>query len=909
MAAPPNRAGEAFSNCKPLLDALAQSEAKYRTLVDKLPDAIIVHVNGRIVFANDFCARLLGAATPDHLIGRDIVETIHPDSLPIIRERIAEHYRSGASLPPMEHLMVTLDGSLVDVEAVAVPIKWNGDPAIEVVLRDISQRKQAEVAATESQKRLELAQRAGLRIGLWDWEIESNSVSWSDETYRQFGFTRDTFSGNVQDAVDRVHPEDVHRLQTAIDAVMSGGVREYSCQYRVLRPDATVCWIDAHGVLVQNGSRHMIGIGVDITDLKQSEEYLQESQDKYRLLLNSTAEAIYGIDLNGDCTFCNPACARLLGYDFPEDLLGKNMHQLMHHTRADGSLHPDDQCAIYLAVREGKSSHVTDEVLWRSDGTSFAAEYWSYPMRKSGKTVGAVVTFLDISARKHAEQALRQSEARYRQLFENATYGIYLSKPDGSLIDANPALVKMLGYDSREELLRLNLERDIYDSPVDRREIIRVCQQTGRVDGIETRWRRKDGKTIEVRISGGLETHDNHFEVIVDDITEQKNTEAQLRQSQKMEAIGLLAGGIAHDFNNLLSVIIGSVELFTIKSKPGYETRHLEEIRKASERAAQLTGQLLAFSRKSVVHPIVLDLNTVILDLAKILQRLIGEDIRIHTDLDSSLGSVRADRGQMEQILLNLATNARDAMPDGGTLTIRTKNCDLAEADAGRQPLVPAGSYVRISVSDTGMGMTEEVRARIFEPFFTTKPQGRGTGLGLATVYGVVKQSNGHIGVDSTPGVGTSFEIYLPRTQEHAVTISHNFGKATSRGNATILLLEDEEPLRKLVAEILTMSGYKILAAQDGNHAFDLAQQFTGAIPLIISDVVLTDVNGPTAVQKIRSLHPESQVLYMSGYADAPVAQQLVEKGAVLLQKPVTRKELLLQIDELLQRKTSRRET
>ncbi|MGZ7071000.1 MAG: PAS domain S-box protein, partial [Candidatus Angelobacter sp.] len=409
------------------LEALAESEQRSRTLVEALPDAILVHSEDKILFVNPFCVRLLGAAGPEQLLGKDIKEIVNPDDLPAIRKRIQDCYASGTASPPMESILIACDGSSVEIEAVAIPICWNGAPAIEVVARDIRDRKRAERAVQEWQERLELAQKAGLRIGLWDWDAVANTVIWSDETYRQFGYTRDTFSGRVEDAVTRIHPEDRPRVEDAIRKVIAGG-GEYAQQYRVVWPNGTTFWVDAHGVMVRNESTHMLGIGVDITDLKKTEQSLQESEEKYLLLLNSTAEAIYGLDLEGDCTFCNPACLRLLGYGAPKDLLGTNMHALMHHTRADGTPYAEHDCEIYVAVREGRASHVTDEVMWRADGTSFAAEYWSYPMYKAGELVGAVVTFIDISDRKRAEQALRQSEEKYRELFEHATYGIFRSR-------------------------------------------------------------------------------------------------------------------------------------------------------------------------------------------------------------------------------------------------------------------------------------------------------------------------------------------------------------------------------------------------------------------------------------------------------------------------------------------------
>src|SRR5581483_3490643 len=718
------------------LEEITESEHRFRKLVEALPDAIVVHTEGRIVFVNPFAIRLHKATRPEQLLGHQVDEFIKPELRIPVKNRIEECSLTGEASVPMEVPLIACDGSSVDAEAVAIPISWHGAPAIEVVLRDISERKRAERAAHDWQKRLELAQKAGLRIGLWDWDVVANTVTWSDETYRQFGFTRETFSGRVEDAAKRLHRDDRSRVQEAIQRVLDGKSNEYAAQYRLVRPDETVCWIDAHGVIVRNGSQHMLGVGIDITDLKNSAQSLKESEEKYLLLLNSTAEAIYGLDLKGNCTFCNPACVRLLGHQRGEDLLGKNMHELMHHTRSDGTPYAEHECEIYVAVREGRPSHVSNEVLWRADGTSFAAEYWSYPMYNAGELVGAVVTFLDISDRKRAEEELRRSEQKYRQLFENATHGIFWSKPDGTLLDVNPAMVTMLGYSSRDELLKRNLSFDIYEDEFTRRTILERYGPSARVEVVEAKWRRKDGKIIVVRISGNLIRTKNgsidHYEVIAEDITQQRCLEEQLRQSQKMEAVGLLAGGISHDFTNLLGVILGNAELL-LETKPSEKQQHYaEQIKKASGRAAQLTRQLLAFSRKQVLYPTVLNLNTVVADVGKLLQRLIGEDIRIVTESQAGLGAIRADRGQVEQILMNLATNARDAMPSGGTLSIRTENAQLGDEDVARYPYVKPGRYVHMAVSDTATGMTEEVRSRVFEPFFTTKEQGRGTGLGLA---------------------------------------------------------------------------------------------------------------------------------------------------------------------------------
>lgn len=756
------------------VESLAESEDRFRKLVEALPDAVLVHCANRIVFVNPFCVRLHGAERAEQLLGRDISEFIQPEHYPAIQERIKECRSTGEASAPLDSVLIACDGTIVDVEAVAIPTVWDGEPAIEVVLRDIRKRKKSEQAEFEFHKHLELAQKSGLRIGLWDWNLSENTVQWSDESYRQFGYARSAFSGRVDEAVSRIHPEDRQKVADAIDKVLTGLEEEYAAQYRLVQPDGSIRWIDAHGVVVRNGSAHMIGVGVDITELKITEQQIQKSEEKYR------------------------------------------------------------------------------------------------------------------------------------NLFENSGYGMFLSKPDGSLSDVNPALVKMLGYSSKEELLTRNLERDIYEDPAVRKAILSNFERGDRVRDVETNWRRKDGKIVVVSINGAAfrekDGSINHFEVMAEDVTERRSLEEQFRQSQKMEAVGLLAGGISHDFNNHLGVILGSADLLMEKLSTPSQQRYVEAITKAGKKAAQLVRQLLAFSRKQVLYPAAMNMNSVVSDIGGILRRLIGEDVRVATYLKADLGSIRADRGQIEQILMNLATNARDAMPGGGTFSIRTENAQLGEKDAARYPYVKTGAYVHLSASDTGTGMSEEVRARVFEPFFTTKGKGRGTGLGLATVYGIVKQSGGYIWVASELGRGTTIDLYFPRVDEvvqpEAPIVSGQIDYP--RGTETILLLEDEDCLRKVTRELLLESGYKVLSAERGDIAIDLASEYEEPISLIISDVVLPEMSGPHAVSKLQLLHPEMKVLYVSGYAEVPVAERLISEGATVLQKPILRMDLLKNVDYLL---------
>jgi PAS domain S-box-containing protein len=647
----------------------------------------------------------------------------------------------------------------------------------------------------------------------------------------------------------------------------------------------------------------VIGVSVaiaDITERKQTEAALRESEDHYRHMVDLNPQIPWVLDPEGNAIEISPRWEQVTG-------MSREMYQGRGYLDA---IHPDDrrhvEDVVGQAMKSGNPIDVECRILASSGEYIWIRSRGAARRDQSGKIIRWYGSADDINDTKRAAEALLQSEEKYRELFENATYGIFRSRLDGTLLDVNPALVAILGYSSKEELLTRNLSRDIYEDPDDRRSIIDRFGPSGRVSGCEVKWRRKDGKIIVVRISGGAFGRQDgafsHFEVFVEDITERRSLEAQFRQAQKMEAVGLLAGGISHDYNNLLGVILGNADLLLEKTPTGVQQHYVEQIKKATRSAADLTRQLLAFSRKQTLYPTILDLNAVVRDVGKILQRLIGEDVQIVTDLESSLDSTLADRGQIEQILMNLATNARDAMPNGGTLTIRTRNAELGPDDVALHPYAKPGRYIRLSVTDTGVGMTDAIRQRVFEPFFTTKAEGRGTGLGLATVYGIVKQSTGYIWVSSAPGAGATFDIYLPRVDQKAPRLVTGLeeGSKYPRGSETILLLEDDESLRQVTCDCLTTNGYNVLQADRGNHAIDVAEEFKGPIALIVSDVVLPDMNGRSVATMVQALHPEAKVLYVSGYAEVPVAQQLIAEGAVLLQKPLSRGDLLSKVDEMV---------
>jgi PAS domain S-box-containing protein len=505
-------------------------------------------------------------------------------------------------------------------------------------------------------------------------------------------------------------------------------------------------------------------------------------------------------------------------------------------------------------------------------------------------------------------EALRASEAQFRRFIENLPLGVYRATPDGRVLMANPALLRMLGYDSWQELAFRNLEGGGFEAGHPRSAFCEQIEREGEATGLETPWKRRDGSVIFVRESARAFRADDgrvlYYDGIVEDVTERRRLEEQLRQAQKMEAVGRLASGVAHDFNNLLTIIIGYSDLLfeRVSARDGMRPP-VEEIKKAAERAASLTRQLLAFSRKQVLQPRILDLKSLLTNVDEMLRRMIGEDIELVTHLPSGLGRVNADPGQIEQVIMNLALNARDTMPQGGQLTLEAADVELDSSYASSHESVLPGHYVMIAVSDTGIGMDAETQARIFQPFFTTKEQGKGTGLGLATTYGIVKQSEGHIGVYSEPGKGTTFKVYLPRIDQAVEVIAPTQVPVDEppRGCETILLVEDEEAVRSLARGLLESSGYEVLEANGAHEALQVGKRHKERIHLLLTDVVMPQMSGRELAEHLAPLHPETKVLYMSGYADnAVVHHGLLDPSAFFLQKPFTADALARKLREVL---------
>ena len=506
-----------------------------------------------------------------------------------------------------------------------------------------------------------------------------------------------------------------------------------------------------------------------------------------------------------------------------------------------------------------------------------------------------------------ARATLRATEASYETLVEHAPVGIYRSSPEGRFLSVNAAVVRILGYDAAADVLGLHMARDVYADAAERQRLVERDSYSARqYDNVEATWKRRDGRLLTVQLSvravrdaaGRVE----YYETFVRDVTDQRRLQQQVLQSQKLEAVGRLAGGIAHDFNNLLTVITSYSDLLLEDLSPGDPKRDdLEQVRKAADGAAALTRQLLAFSRQQVVEPRVVSLNTVVEGLQKILRRVIGEDVELTTTLAPDLGAVRADVGQLEQVLMNLAVNARDAMPTGGRLTIETANVEHDPDYARGHDAAAVRRFAMLAVSDTGCGMDDATKAKIFEPFFTTKEPGKGTGLGLATVYGIVQQAGGFIWVYSEPGHGTSFKIYLPQVDATAEVAAAATGARAPGGTETVLLVEDAAAVRAVTKQVLERHGYAVLEAPDGEAAVRLAQRHRGPIHLLLTDVVMPRVSGRELAEQLARVRPDTRVLYASGYTDDSVVRHgILESGTAYLQKPFSPESLARKVREVL---------
>ena len=638
----------------------------------------------------------------------------------------------------------------------------------------------------------------------------------------------------------------------------------------------------------------------DISERKQSQDELRKSEERFRILVESSPNAIMLVQ-DSKIVFTNSAGVKMLGFSDPAELIGySNLDfiPLQYHAIVKNRLQN---------VMQGNYNSSTELELYKKDGSLLMVESVSVPTTINGKPSILIIN-QDISQRKEAEMALRESERRFRDILETVHLVAVTIDVNGDITFCNDYLLGLTGWEYKDVIQKRWV--DLFVPENDRNRIQSLLMKTLSTRSIPIHYEypliTRNGEmrnilwdsTFLLDKIGGV----NGLASLGRDITEKNQLEEQLRHSQKMEAIGQLAGGIAHDFNNLLMGIIGYSEILLdnfSENDPAWEG--IQEIKKAGERAAALTRQLLAFSRRQVLQPEIINLNSIISELEKMLRRLIGENIALQTFLECDLWNIKADPGQVEQVIVNLVVNARDAMPQGGRLIVKTSNIEVDEECTKRFIVIPLGDYVMMEIIDSGTGIAPENQIRIFDPFFTTKKEGKGTGLGLSTVYGIVQQSGGQIYLESQVGLGSNFIIMFPQCKESTPLNKKDERTDYQRGSETILIVEDEDLVRTITAKVLKLQGYKILQAATPAEALLLCEQYNKPIHLLITDIVMPQMNGRELSERVQKQMPSVKVLFMSGYTDDQIIQHGVfDSELEFLQKPFSPTNLTKKVRHIL---------
>ncbi|MGC1255231.1 MAG: PAS domain S-box protein [Candidatus Acidiferrales bacterium] len=827
------------------------------------------------------------------------------------------------------------DGSLVEVQITCVPLVENKEIVGSfAIYEDITERREAQRAQQQAEEKLSQLFENAVE-GIFRASVEGQLLSVNPALARMCGYSSpEEMILSIQDMSQDLYADPQARVEFKRRMMEHGSVESF--EYQLRRKDGARIWVseNARAVRISNGEIVAYeGSMEDITERKRSE-----------LERQVTFEIIHAVNVTDNLD----DLLYLVYQALRKVLYAENCFVALYEP-ASGMFHfpffidqfdeapPPQQvgrsCTAYV-YRTGRAMLIPQQVF---DALAEQGEvelvgtpspsWLGAPLRTPAATIGVLVvqhyenetayTERDLEflvsvggqialaiERKRAEEKIRESEARLRVLVEQLPAVLWTVGKDLRFTSALGAGLARLGL-KPNQIVGVSL-MDYFETN----------DQTFLPIAAHRRATKGEAVTFHVEWKGGsytchvepLRTAEGELQGAICmalDITDRKQLEEQLRQAQKMEAVGRLAGGIAHDFNNLLMVIQGYADLLTERLAEGDPLRrNAEQIQTASQRATSLTRQLLAFSRKQMLAPKVLNVQSVVVDMEKILRRLIGEDIQLETSSVPDLGLIKADRSQIEQVIMNLAVNARDAMPEGGRLTIETANVELDKAAAHPPAVLSPGKYVMLAVTDNGCGMDAETQAHIFEPFFTTKEKGKGTGLGLATVYGIVKQSGGYVWVYTEPGRGTSFKVYLPRIEDEQTARGRD-GKSDAqelpRGSETVLLVEDEKGVRELAREYLELTGYTVIAAEDGHTALELAAMHVGPIQLLMTDVVMPGISGRELAGRVKTIRPEIKVLFMSGYTDQAVVHHgILDTDAALLQKPFTMAALAAKLREIL---------
>jgi len=845
--------------------ALDAERTKYQSIFNMAGDAIFVReIDGSYLDVNPIACERLGY-TREQMLHMTPLDITLPEQREQADALIKAMETRGHDVAEIDQ--VAADGHVIRVELNRRVIEYEGRPAVLTVARDLTERRRAEEALRENERRLALALKVA-QLGVWEIDVANGVVHWSPECHSIFGV--EDFDGTLDSVMALIHPEDLGRLRSAVQASLTDRAPAIDSEYRVVRPTGEIIWVSERMAVSYDASgkpKRLVGVIQDVTARRAGER----ARTLYQSLARFSRDMILYVRMaDGRIVEANSAAVAAYGYSHDE-LLALTIFDLRPAEKGG---------EIVSQMQEAWEKGLLFETLHkRKDGSTFPVEVSSRGVEIDGAPL-VISVIRDISERRHAEELLRTSERRLSVAISATADAIWEWNLQTGETYYSPRWYEMLGYGDRELPMSVETWRTLCH-PDDLQPTMNRVQATATGPdaggySVEFRMRHKDGSWLWVLGRGNVVERDSMGKAVQlagtnTDITAHRNLEDQLRHAQKMESVGRLAGGVAHDFNNLLTVINGYGDLALSRLQEGAPLfSELQQIRNAGERAKELTQQLLAFSRRQPVQLQLLDLNATVQETERMLRRVLGEDIELVCILEPALGPIQADPGQIHQVIMNLAVNARDAMPSGGKVVIETQNVDLDRRYAAEHWDVEPGSYVRLSFSDTGSGMSQNVINHAFEPFFTTKEQGKGTGLGLATVFGIVKQSGGHVSVSSEPGRGATFCVYLPRHNQPGVAArAETAGRAERGGHETILVVEDQAEVRRLTCTILRGCGYELLEAANGEEALQLLQAVPAPpVDLLLSDVVMPRMGGPELVAHVKVLRPDIRVLFVSGYVE-----------------------------------------
>lgn len=816
-----------------------------------------------------------------------VFATIHPDDVEHVHAAVAESTKS-MTLWRSEFRVHSPVLGEIWVEGCSAPVRLSdGSVLWHGYVNDVTARKQVDDALRASERRLRLALEAAGSIA-FTWDIPQDAVTRYFSNEPALPVTAERL-GTLNDVRKHVHPDDLPEFDSRLSACLAHGA-EYRNGFRVVRPDGAIVTLEEYGYLDRAADGPplcLTGISIDVTERVAATEALRASEARYRQLVDLLPTAIF-VYASDRILYANPAFLRMIGANSVEEFLGTSPLDILHPSAHD-ALHRRHE----LMSQSGMAEPGFEKRVVRRDGRSVPVYSIAAPISGFGQPA-TLVALSDLTARERATQLLRS-------VLSSVGDAILTINERGVIRSANPAAIRQFGY-TEDELIGRNVSMLMLEPFSQEHEgYLFSYLKTGvaKVIGVgrEVECLRSDGThfSAELAVTDFSLEGERYFTGVLRDITERQRLQSQFNQAQKMEAVGRLAGGIAHDFNNLLTIISGYCELLMMSDLPVGDKRResIATIRDAGERAARLTQQLLAFSRKAVIEPKLIDLNELVSDSAKLLRRLIGEDISMAVLTAPKPITIKADPGQLEQVIMNLVVNARDAMPTGGRLTIETSTV-LSTEGSGAE-------LACLSISDTGQGMPDEVREKIFEPFFTTKGVGKGTGLGLAVVHGVVSQNGGTISIESKIGVGTTFQILLPLTMAPPSKTVVDSTRYASRGTETVLLVEDDKAVRRITRIALQSKGYTVLEASAGAAGLEQAETYPGEIHLLISDVVMHEMGGRQLLDAVRKHRPGLRVLFMSGYTDdAVLLDRGVEAADAFIQKPFTPLSLTRKVREVI---------